>query len=101
MASQPTTSEHRLQGSGFFIDSSGIIITNRHLIADAGEIIVILHDTTRLKATVLAAAAQIDVALLKVNASKAVPTVQLGDSDRMRRATRCSSLATHLASAAR
>jgi serine protease Do len=86
MAGQPQTTiaEHRVLSSGFFIDSSGIIITNRHVIADASEIIVILHDTTRLKASVLATAAQSDIALLKVNASKAVPTVKFGDSNGMR-----------------
>jgi serine protease Do len=84
MADQATISERRVQSSGFFIDSSGIIVTNRHVIADASEIIVILHDTTRLKASVLATAAQSDIALLKVNANKAVPTVKFGDSNGLR-----------------
>jgi serine protease Do len=84
MAGQANTTEQRTQGSGFFIDPSGIIVTNRHVIQDASEIIVTLHDTTRLRASVLATAAQSDLALLKVNAGKAVPTVVFGDSDQMR-----------------
>ena len=84
MAGQTKFAEHRIQGSGFFIDPSGILITNRHVIADAGEIFVILHDTTRLKASVIATAAQSDVALLKVNVGRPVPTVTFGDSDAMR-----------------
>jgi serine protease Do len=84
MAGQTMIAEHRIQSSGFFIDSSGIIITNKHVITDAGEIVVVLHDSTRLKASVLASAAQSDVALLKVNAGKAVPTVTFGDSNGMR-----------------
>jgi serine protease Do len=84
MAAQTKIAEHRIQGSGFFIDPSGILITNRHVIADAGEIFVILHDTTRLKASVIATAAQSDIALLKVNVGRAVPTVTFGDSDGMR-----------------
>ncbi len=84
MTAQTKVAEHRIQGSGFFIDPSGVLITNRHVIADAGEIFVILHDTTRLKASVIATAAQSDIALLKVNVGRAVPTVTFGDSDGMR-----------------
>ncbi len=84
MAGQTKIAEHTIQGSGFFIDPSGILITNRHVIADAGEIFVVLHDTTRLKASVIATAAQSDIALLKVNVGRPVPTVTFGDSDGMR-----------------
>ena len=84
MTAQTKVAEHRIQGSGFFIDPSGVLITNRHVIADAGEIFVNLHDTTRLKASVIATAAQSDIALLKVNVGRAVPTVTFGDSDGMR-----------------
>jgi serine protease Do len=84
MASQPTVARHTTQSSGFFIASSGIIVTNRHAIADAGEITVTLHDTTRLNACVLASAAQSDIALLKVNPSRRVATVKFGDSDGIR-----------------
>jgi serine protease Do len=84
MAGQATTTEQRIQSSGFFVDPSGIIVTNRHVVQDASEIVVTLHDTTRLRASVLAIAAQSDLALLRVNAGKAVPTVSFGDSNRMR-----------------
>ena len=84
MVGQATIAEHRIQGSGFFIDSAGIIVTNKHVITDAGDIIVILHDTTRLRASVAATATQSDIALLKVNTGRAVPTVTFGDSDDMR-----------------
>ena len=84
MVGQATIAEHRIQGSGFFIDSGGIIVTNKHVITDAGDIIVILHDTTRLRAAVVATATQSDIALLKVNTGRAVPTVTFGDSDDMR-----------------
>jgi serine protease Do len=83
MASQPTASERYAQASGFFIAASGIIVTNRHAIAGASEIIVTLHDSTRLKACVLATAAQTDIALLKVNLGRPVPTVAFGDSARL------------------
>ena len=81
MSSQPTVSDTHAQSSGFFVLPSGIIITNRHAVEGASEIIVTLHDATRLRACVLATAAQSDIALLKVNAGKPVPTVTFGDSD--------------------
>jgi S1-C subfamily serine protease len=59
-------------------------VTNRHAIADATEIIVVLHDMTRLRATVLAAAAHSDIALLRIHAGKAVPSLLFGDSDHLR-----------------
>src|SRR5438105_5195279 len=37
-------------GSGFIIDTAGIVVTNNHVIADADEINVILNDGTKLKA---------------------------------------------------
>src|SRR5689334_20521350 len=37
-------------GSGFIIDSAGIVVTNNHVIADADEITVILNDGSRIKA---------------------------------------------------
>src|SRR5450631_2648987 len=37
-------------GSGFIIDTSGIVVTNNHVIADADEINVIMNDGTKIKA---------------------------------------------------
>ncbi len=81
MVSQPTVAEHTAQSSGFFVRASGIIVTNRHTVAAATEITVGLHDGTRLKACILASAAQSDIALLRVSAGKPMPTVAFGDSD--------------------
>ena len=68
-------------GSGFIIDPSGIIVTNRHVIEGAIDILVTLHDNTLLRATVLSRADQIDLALLKVTPESPLPTVRFGDSD--------------------
>ncbi len=40
-------------GSGFIIDTSGVVVTNNHVIADADEINVILNDGTKIKAELL------------------------------------------------
>jgi serine protease Do len=84
MASQPTVVRKIAHSSGFFIASSGIIVTNRHAVAGVSEIVVTLHDTTKLNACVVATASQSDIAVLKVNPSRRVATVKFGNSDRMR-----------------
>lgn len=71
-------------GSGFIIDQSGYIVTNNHVIQDADEITVILHDETNLKATVVGRDNKTDLAVLKVTSSKPLPAVAFGDSDKMR-----------------
>jgi serine protease Do len=71
-------------GSGFIIDSSGIVITNNHVVTDADEITVILHDGTKLKAKLLGRDTKTDVAVLKVSPSKPLAAAKFGDSDKAR-----------------
>jgi serine protease Do len=71
-------------GSGFIIDSSGIIITNNHVIADANDVTVILDDGTKLKAKIIGKDEKVDVAVLKVKSDKPLKAVKFGDSDKVR-----------------
>lgn len=71
-------------GSGFIIDGSGMIVTNNHVIEDADEITVILHDNTELKAELIGRDTKTDIALLRVKPAKPLPAVTWGDSDGMR-----------------
>ncbi len=71
-------------GSGFVIDPAGYIVTNNHVIADADQITVILHDNTNLKATVVGRDTKTDIALLKVKTDKPLPATVWGDSDAAR-----------------
>ncbi len=71
-------------GSGFVIDASGYIVTNNHVIADADEINVILHDDTHLKAEVVGRDTKTDVAVLKVKTDKPLSAAHWGDSERAR-----------------
>lgn len=71
-------------GSGFVIEPSGIIVTNRHVIAGAYQISVILPGIGRLPAKPLYINGVIDLALLKVNAGQPLPTMKLGDSSKVR-----------------
>ncbi len=70
-------------GSGFIIDPKGIIVTNNHVIENAGEIIVRLHDGTRLKAEVRGRDPKTDLAVLVVKPEKPLPWVEFGDSDKV------------------
>jgi serine protease Do len=71
-------------GSGFIIDKKGIVITNNHVIQDADEITVILHNNETLKAEVIGRDPKTDIAVLRVKPKKDLPSVKLGDSDKMR-----------------
>ena len=67
-------------GSGFIIDSSGIIVTNNHVVDHADKIIVSLTDGRQLPATVLGRDELTDIAVIKVQTSDALPSVPWGDS---------------------
>ena len=71
-------------GSGFVIDSSGIVITNNHVIADANEVYVIFTNGQKLKAEVVGKDAKVDVAVLRVKPEKPLTAVKFADSDKAR-----------------
>ena len=71
-------------GSGFVIDSSGIVITNNHVIADATEITVIFTDGQRLKAELIGKDPKVDVAVLRVKPEKPLKAVKFGNSNKAR-----------------
>jgi serine protease Do len=71
-------------GSGFIIDSAGVIVTNEHVIEHAYDISVTLQDNMTLKAQIIGASVVADVALLRVNAARPLPIVRLGDSQKLR-----------------
>ena len=71
-------------GSGFIIDPTGYIVTNHHVIAEADEVEVVLSDGTSLNAVIVGSDKDTDLALLKVEASRALPATTWGDSDSTR-----------------
>src|SRR5205085_3622816 len=71
-------------GSGFIIDSSGIVATNNHVIAEADEITVILNDGSRFKAELLGKDQKTDLAVLKIKPDRPLTAAKFGDSDRLR-----------------
>jgi serine protease Do len=71
-------------GSGFIVDASGYIVTNNHVVAEADEITVRLHDEREFKATLIGTDDKTDLALLKVESPVPLPAVGWGDSDETR-----------------
>jgi serine protease Do len=71
-------------GSGFIIDTAGIVVTNNHVIADADEINVILNDGTKIKAELVGVDKKTDLAVLKFASPKPLIAVKFGDSDKLR-----------------
>jgi S1-C subfamily serine protease len=67
------------QGSGFVIDKDGHILTNYHVIADARQVEVTLHNREKYKATVVGTDPPHDLAVILIKAPDLVPAV-LGDS---------------------
>ncbi len=69
-------------GSGVIVDAGGIIVTNRHVIADAAEITVVLADRREFDAEVIGADDTTDLAVLRIDAGdEALPILRLRDSD--------------------
>ncbi len=67
-------------GSGFIISPDGYILTNNHVVDMAKDIKVALADGRVLDAKLVGKSREIDIALIKVEASN-LPAAALGDSD--------------------
>jgi serine protease Do len=67
-------------GSGFLFDSTGYILTNQHVIADASDIqVTVVGHNKPFKAKLLGSNYDLDLAVLKIEGSD-FPTLKLGDS---------------------
>ena len=67
------------QGSGFVIDKAGHILTNYHVIADARQVEVTLHNRKKYKATIVGTDKSHDLAIVQIKAPDLQPMI-LGDS---------------------
>jgi S1-C subfamily serine protease len=70
-------------GSGVIIDADGLILTNRHVVADAEEVTVVLANGDRLDGTVEGVDTYTDLALVRVDGTD-LPTAPLGESSALR-----------------
>jgi S1-C subfamily serine protease len=69
-------------GSGFIIDSNGLILTNAHVVEGATQLTVTLEDGRELDARVVASDGDLDLAVVKV-AATGLPTVEIGSSSNL------------------
>jgi S1-C subfamily serine protease len=67
------------QGSGFVIDRDGHVLTNYHVIADARQVEVTMHNRKKYRATVVGTDRSHDLAIVQIKAPDLNPMV-LGDS---------------------
>jgi len=67
------------QGSGFIIDKEGHVLTNYHVIAEARQVEVTLHNRKKYRATVVGTDRSHDLAVIQIKGSEFTPMV-LGDS---------------------
>ena len=81
--SNPQQREETSLGSGVIVSPQGYILTNHHVIADAEEIRVSLHDGRSTEAKLVGRDSEADLAVLKIDLD-ALPTITLGDSDALR-----------------
>ncbi len=82
----PGVPDQRLEtslGSGVIINKQGYILTNRHVIAKADAIQVVLHDGRTATATVVGSDPDTDIAVLKINLPH-LPVITIGRSDQIR-----------------
>ena len=73
----------RGMGSGFIVDSSGLVVTNYHVVEKANRIGVSLHDGSIIEGRQKSFCRGIDVATIQIESDN-LSTVELGDSDKLR-----------------
>ena len=66
-------------GSGFIISADGLVVTNRHVIDKADEIVVTLTNGEEYVAEVKGVDERTDLALLKIESAENLPYVEWGD----------------------
>jgi len=71
-------------GSGFIIDADGSILTNNHVVDRAERITVKLSDGRTMRARLIGADPDTDIALIKVDGQAGLPVAPLGDSASLR-----------------
>ena len=68
-------------GSGVIVDSSGLVVTNHHVIEGMTDVKVALSDHREFAAEIVLRDPRSDLAVLKIKSDEAFPVLELGDSD--------------------
>lgn len=72
------------EGTGVIVDQSGLILTNAHVVDDAGNVLVLLYDKRKFTARLLGLNVKEDVALLQMETGELFPVIEFGDSDQVK-----------------
>jgi len=78
---RPQSRKEKSLGSGFIISKDGYIVTNNHVIKDADQIKVILHDKKQYDAEIIGTDPVTDLALIKIKRENLVP-LKFGSSSK-------------------
>ncbi len=70
-------------GSGVIVDPSGVILTNNHVVAGGGKIMVRLQDGREFKAIDVKTDPKTDLAILRIKGAGVLPAARLGDSSKV------------------
>ena len=73
--------KERGQGSGVIIDSSGLVLTNAHVVERVDRVIITLQNGNQVDGKVIGTDQVTDLALVKVNESTGLESAKLGDSE--------------------
>jgi Do/DeqQ family serine protease len=80
----PREQVQRSLGSGVIVDSSGLVVTNNHVIEGADEVKVALADKREFEATLVLKDARSDLAVLRLkDGREQFPAIELGNSDEL------------------
>ena len=79
----PQGRERQGMGSGVIIDSSGIILTNNHVVNGASKLLVKLHDGREFEAKEWKTDPKTDIAVVKIESSTSLPVASIGNSDQL------------------
>ncbi|MCX7399298.1 MAG: Do family serine endopeptidase [Planctomycetales bacterium] len=70
-------------GSGVIVDSSGIILTNNHVVKDADKLLIKLHDGREFEATEWKTDPKTDIAVVRIDTKDSLPAAVIGNSDQL------------------
>jgi serine protease Do len=80
---RPREYEQQSTGSGFILSADGYVLTNGHVVDDAGEVTVKLSDKREFRAKVIGVDKRTDIALLKIEVT-GLQKVTIGDPDKLK-----------------
>jgi len=70
-------------GSGFIVNKAGYIVTNRHVVAGTGRVLVRLDNGDEFDAKIIGTDLETDIAVLKIEAGRELPTLKFGDASKI------------------